>query len=942
MANGFNRTRLGRQLKSATATRRRLLILGYLAVAGLPGSAELAAQQAVSAPSQPATSTSTAPVAQAIALQDDQAAGAVAQTAGGVLDQIFGSQPAASKSSKDDGRKAYPLPPPDPATVNWSGVPFHRPTPGSAALAAPQAQQPIRDPQSITDSRADLPRRRSGESSLPAGLPQPPDAANHDRATTSARAAAARMAATPLPATKLPSNSVQNELSSNSSSRRSGRRAIEALSPEDYLTSGQEGARNDFHSVARRQVPHADLPISPQAPSIPADLPAPAATAPLTASVPPSLSSIDARIAAQQPELNATIPPVARPTETPSAETSGAEMALSDVTNLEPPKNADAPVSAPQEITAQLSPERTADTEGESTSETPNAYIGSGIVTTLTPLSPASPGADAEFAELESPTTSLPLSPFVGSASDPVDQRTGALVVSEPAKSGELADFVARRPDSAPAEISQRPDDLGQLHAQGQGAPKRKQLGASELPGIRVVTEGPSEILIRELTQYEVRVENRGSFDASGVVVRTALPPWAEVQGHNASGGTVTPISTDAAGKLEWTISSLPAGVVERLFVRVKPVQSGAFDVDTSWTTTPVAHTAQVMVREPKLAIHIDGPDEVVFGQSQKYRVRVLNPGDAAASNVLFTLVPEAGDAINQAIGSIPAGKEASFDIELTARDLEQLKINGTVTADLDLTATANKSVSVSAAMIEATLSGPPLKFQNSDAAYQLQLTNRGRAVSDAVTGEIQLPKGMRYLEGIDGASVQGDRLLWTIGALPPGQSREYTFTCKMEQTGNHAITFHCTGSAAGQASVAIDTAVQAIVDLKLAVIDPPAPAPVGEEVFYEIMINNRGSKAAEDVRVVAQFGNGIEPIRVEGHSGDVITGQVLFNPIPRIDADKQFKLRVAAKADRAGDHRFRAEVRSGETVLVAEEATLFVDVQNERVSRSSSEPARR
>ena len=44
--------------------------------------------------------------------------------------------------------------------------------------------------------------------------------------------------------------------------------------------------------------------------------------------------------------------------------------------------------------------------------------------------------------------------------------------------------------------------------------------------------------------------------------------------------------------------------------------------------------------------------------------------------------------------------------------------------------------------------------------------------------------------------------------------------------------------------------------------------------------------------------------------------------------------MRVIAQADRAGHHRFRAEIRSGDTVLVAEEATHYMSPEGERVSR--------
>ena len=159
-----------------------------------------------------------------------------------------------------------------------------------------------------------------------------------------------------------------------------------------------------------------------------------------------------------------------------------------------------------------------------------------------------------------------------------------------------------------------------------------------------------------------------------------------------------------------------------------------------------------------------------------------------------------------------------------------------------------------------------------------------------------------------------------------------------MSATGEHLFAFDCKGSAAGEADVSLATRVESIADLVLSISDPPAPAPIGTDVTYEIVVRNRGSKEATDVQTIAQFSHGIEPQRVEGQSGEVVTGQVLFDPIPRIGPGQEVKMRVVAQAERAGHHRFRAEVRSGDTVLVAEEATHYMSPKSERVSRRSTD----
>ena len=339
---------------------------------------------------------------------------------------------------------------------------------------------------------------------------------------------------------------------------------------------------------------------------------------------------------------------------------------------------------------------------------------------------------------------------------------------------------------------------------------------ASELPGIRVITHGPSEIMIRQTHQYEIRVENRGSIDASGVMVRALIPDWAEIHGQNASRGDIDTEVQGSSDRLIWTIDHLPAGATERMFVRLKANHSGTYDLDVDWTLVPQKSVAKVHVHEPKLELTIDGPDEVVYGQSQTYKVRVLNPGDGTAPNVVFTLSPNSATPSTQRIGDIPPGKEAQFEVELTAQDLGDLKIHGLAAGDLDLRAESAKTIHVAAAQLEAMLNGPELKYQNTEALYNLQVQNTGAATSEQIVATLQLPPGVKYAGGLDEATQTGTVLRWEINALTPGATRNYQFRCSMTSTGEHMFSFDCEGTAAGHTDVSLVTSVESIADLVL------------------------------------------------------------------------------------------------------------------------------
>lgn len=460
---------------------------------------------------------------------------------------------------------------------------------------------------------------------------------------------------------------------------------------------------------------------------------------------------------------------------------------------------------------------------------------------------------------------------------------------------------------------------------------------SSELPGLRVVTVGPSSVIIHETQPFEIRVENRGSIDASGIMVRALVPDWAKIEGHRSTIGTVEKQQVDGQERMVWILPSLPAGASQSLNLQLIAFAGGVHGLDIDWTLVPQQSVTNIEVKQPELQLVIDGPEEVIYGQSQTYRVRVMNPGNGTASDVMFTLSPDSASAQSQPIGDIPSGKEAQFEIELTAQDMGDLKISGLASSPLGLKSNAEKNIRVTAARLESALAGPELRYQDTNGAYLLELTNQGDAVSQNVQATLKLPAGVRYSGGIQGAQQQGNTLSWTVDGLAPGATREYEFQCLMASPGNHNIEFSAEGSAAGKTYVALTTRVESIADLVMTIQDPAAPAPVGSEVAYEIVVNNRGSRQADAVRVIAQFSEGIEPIRIEGHTGRVLTGQVLLDPINAIQPGQSLRIKVIAKADTEGNHRFRTEIRSGETVLVAEEATRYLGSGQQRVSRRSS-----
>lgn len=818
-----------------------------------------------------------APTPGGVALADGRLAGEGGVVpASGILSGFFG-QPIGSGSAASPQRPSGP--------VDWSGVPYHKPQPHQA----PGTPTPIRDPSGVARSPATSANGRTASGSVPAASrgyvtdATPGPSAN--RVPTPARRlpVAPPSPSAPTVLTLSDADGADREtgpgpLSREVSSRRTSRRTVQSAREPELADGGATGG----------------APTSPQP------------TAENRQDVGGGAGDDRGRAIELEP------PQVAR-REIP--QTAG-------------PKSVAPPTKPAPSTPPSLSrlDDQTAGSSGNAGSGAARSVPSRDVATIGTPAAPP------EKRSVPAPG-SAPGSAIAGESSAPIG--TGIrpdLPVQMPR--GQSQEKLAQEKLAQEELAIGATDEPSDRPSTDVGAAEPT-VTLSETPAIRVTTRGPGQMTIEENGGFQIEVANRGSQTVDGLLVRAVTPEGIRVAGSKPSQGETDDSSGD--GELFWTIDRLAGGETATLNLDLRATASGSFDLKVDWTLHPLESVTRVRVRQPQLQLTIDGPEEVVFGQSRVYRVRVRNPGDGIAPNVVFTLSPDSPASQTQRIGSIPPGKEALFEVELTAQDRGDLKIHGVVTGDHGLRASTAKTIRVTAADLEAILSGPEQKYQDTVADYLIEVVNHGTATSERVEATLRIPEGMQYLGGIDGGEQRGNQVRWEISALSPGVTREYAFRCRMTATGEQTLAFDCRGSASGETAVELQTAVSAVADLVMSVEAPAAPAPVGREVPYEVTVRNRGSKAAEDVRVVTQFAHGIEPQRVVGHGGEVLPGQVVFEPIGKIEAGEEIVLTVFATADAAGNHRFRAEVRSGEIVSVSEKVTRFLDNGSRRISRRSA-----
>jgi uncharacterized repeat protein (TIGR01451 family) len=458
-------------------------------------------------------------------------------------------------------------------------------------------------------------------------------------------------------------------------------------------------------------------------------------------------------------------------------------------------------------------------------------------------------------------------------------------------------------------------------------------LFSRQSPILGVETLGPRRISVGKEAAYEVVIRNAGEVAAEQVSVAINLPDWTDVAGAEASVGTTNADKVkDEAGLLRWRIERLEAKGRERLTLRLIPRQSKPFDLNVKWDYTPAPAQAMIEVQEPKVTLALQGPREILFGKGEIYRLEVANLGNGDAENVAIALTPsspgEKQPPAAHRFGTLAAGQKKSIDVELTARQVGDLLIRVEARGDGGVYSELNEKIAVRRATLKVEVEAPKVHFVGTEATYRLRVTNLGTAPAKNLTVSVTLPSGTRFLSSPQGGRLvpEQNQVTWTVESIGAGAETAIAMNCDTSTPGISRLEAEAKADGDLKANTAATVQVEALPKLQLTVDDPAGPVMVGNQAAYQIHLQNRGSAAAEKVEVVIYFSNGFEPATAEGAQNKIAAGQIVFDTIPSIAAGQTLTLKVNAKAEAAGSHVFRVEVRSepAGSRLVREGTTRF------------------
>jgi hypothetical protein len=269
-----------------------------------------------------------------------------------------------------------------------------------------------------------------------------------------------------------------------------------------------------------------------------------------------------------------------------------------------------------------------------------------------------------------------------------------------------------------------------------------------------------------------------------------------------------------------------------------------------------------------------------------------------------------------------------------------EMEIRAAASGAGELAAEALSRVLVHKAALEVAIDVPPLHFAGSESIIPVAVANIGDAVAEQVVLSITLPPGAKYVGGLDGLA-KGEGLNLKIGNLAAGAEKHFDLRCILTASGENHFEVRAQAKQDLLASTTAVTTVEALSDVKLVVAEPTVPVAVGGEATYEVRLTNRGTKSAENVKVVVQFGPGIEPIEAAGGNASLANGQAIYEPIAQIAAGAEVVLKVKAKSIQAGRHAFRVEVKGADDLRLVSEGVTRCFTEAGGMRATARQPAK-
>ena len=538
---------------------------------------------------------------------------------------------------------------------------------------------------------------------------------------------------------------------------------------------------------------------------------------------------------------------------------------------------------------------------------------------TETEITNALPGVETNLGEL----TSRPVSQSPLSSADPFGQRQPMATVPMNALSAEQS-FLEEQPRVAAVARSSPPPPPAN---EASGLPGASSLEGVQTPHLTLQKVLPEEVVLNQPAIIKTVIHNAGNSVAKNVTITDKVPQGARLI------STVPDAITLPDGELHWSIGNLEPNVQLIIEMKILPLREGEIGSVASVNYTGEA-SGRIVVTRPLLKVAVNAPSEVKLGEVAQVEIVISNPGTATVTNiVVVNHIPEGlyhqdGRIIKHDKGlSLKPRESKKLTLPLVCTGAGNLENHVIVNADGDLMVEDKTTVRASAPVLDLEIVGAKTRFLEQKSDYKLVVANKGNASAHDVALELALPQAVQFVSTNQSGVYEPNThtVHWRLEELPPQEAGEISLLVMPVQKGEHSLRFIGTGENDLKAEAVQPISIDGIPAITFEIVGDSNLVELGKDVVYEIRVTNRGTRAAENVKVRVTLAEGMPFVKAEG--GRYLAGNggvIQFETIPLLNAKEEKVYRLSARCQVEGDHRVNIQIISDDlrSPITKEEST--------------------
>lgn len=465
-----------------------------------------------------------------------------------------------------------------------------------------------------------------------------------------------------------------------------------------------------------------------------------------------------------------------------------------------------------------------------------------------------------------------------------------------------------------------------QVDAAASPAPDDKFSGV-QTTHIVVEKQAPEEISLNNPVTIVVVVKNQGLKEVQNLVLRDSIPEGTKFE------SCVANIVPNAQGELIWPKFNLQPQSEKKFEYAIVPLREGSIGSVASVLIVASA-SVQTTCTRPELKVEVSAPEEVEIGQNVNFDIVVTNVGTGVANNIMLQeTIPQglyhpSGSVLNNGLGKLNAGESKRLPLSLRSSAAGVVVNRLTITADDCEPQSIDTQVTITSPQLELSIAGPENVYLERSAAYQLGIKNVGNAAAYDVKLIAKLPEGTDFISANNlGAYRENERAVyWDLAELPAQMDAVVELSVKTNKAAQSELAFSASGPNNLTAQASHSVTIDGLAALSFNVTSSTDLVEVGKEYEYAIQIENRGTKASNNVVLQILPPEAISILATDGPTkATEQNGVVVFGKIATIPPKSNVTFKIKATPSVAGDCRVGFQLSSDDLEPLTKEENTRV-----------------